>query len=86
MLENHADGAAATGQLLLGHGAQVLPVNDHLSLTGPLQQVQAAHQGGLARPAHTHDAEDISISNGQGHIVQGSELSFGGGEAFCDMF
>ena len=62
LLEDHADGAALTDAAPCGvHGAQILAVNDHLTGGGPLQQVDAAHQGGLARAAHADDAEDVAV-------------------------
>lgn len=61
LLEDHADGAALLTQLGAdsSNGELILSVDDHLARRGALQQVDAAHQGGLARAAHAHDAEDV---------------------------
>ena len=86
MLENHADGPPLGDEFLLAHGAKVGPVDDHLAGGGPLQQVDAAHQGGFARAAHTHNAVDIAVADGKGYVFQGMEPALGGGEHLGDVF
>ena len=86
LLKDHADGTALLDELLGGHNAQVLAVNDHLTGGGTLQQVDAAHQGGLTRAAHAHDAVDVTIVDGDVHIMQGGQLPVGGGEDLGDVF
>ena len=70
LLEDHADGAAPLPQGPGAEGHHVLAVDDHLARGGPLQQIDAAHQGGFARAGHTHDAVDIPVGNRQVHVVQ----------------
>ena len=65
LLEDHADGPAGLAQTGRGEFHQVLSVDEDLSLGGPLQQVDAAHQGGFTRAAHADDTKDIPIPNGQ---------------------
>ena len=86
LLKDHADGTALLDELLGGHNAQVLAVNDHLTGGGTLQQVDAAHQGGLTRAAHAHDAVDITIVDGDVHIIQCGQLPIGSGEDLGDVF
>ena len=79
VLEDHSDVPASGAQLDGGHGVQPLAVHDDLALCGALQQVDAAHQRALARAGHTDNAVDVSILNGQGHILQCVHASVGTG-------
>ena len=94
LLEDHADGPPGPaqlggGQLAQVHGAPVLrlqkPVHEHLALGGPLQQVDAPHQSGLARAGHAHNAEDVPVPDGQADVVQGLKIPVGGGEHLGNM-
>ena len=86
LLEDHADGPPLGDELLPAHGAQVRPVDEHLPGGGPLQQVDAPHQGGLARAAHAHNAVHLAVADGEGHVGQGVKLSLGGGKHLGDVF
>ena len=86
LLENHADGPPPDDELLGPHGAQVGPVDDDLSGGGPLQQIDAPHQCGLTRPAHAHDAIDVAVADGKGHVLEGMKHSLGGGEHLGYVF
>ena len=60
-LEDHADGFARLAQLPGGEGGEIPPVHQDLPLRWPLQQIDAAHQGALARPGQADNAEDLSV-------------------------
>ena len=86
LLEDHADGAALLPQLGGGQLHEILSVDDHLARCRALQQVDAAHQGGLARAAHAHDAEDVPVPDGQIDVVQGLKHAVGRGKGLGNVF
>ena len=68
VLKDHADLPSRRAQLPFRILRQILPVQDDLAGRGPLQQVDAAHQRGLARAGEADDAEDFAVPDGQRHI------------------
>eukprot|EP01132_Coremiostelium_polycephalum_P016801 gene16800-biopygen8722 len=62
-LEDHADTLALLAQLLVTEQRQVLAVHEDAPGSRALQQVQAAQQSTLARPAPPHDPEDRTVGN-----------------------
>ncbi len=69
-LEDHADVPPLRPELLLGKLRQLLPVHDHRARRGLFQQVDAPHQGALARARQTDDPEDLPLVYGQVHVLQ----------------
>ena len=69
-LEDHRDPAAHSPQLLLVHRPKVFAVNQHRTLTGSFQQVDAAHQRALACTGHANDAINVPVVNGQVHVLE----------------
>ena len=68
-----------TERVRLEKQAENWAVHDDLTARRRLQQVDAAHQRALARAGHTDNAVDVSILNGQGHILQCVHASVGTG-------
>ena len=60
VLEDHADALALFAKLRLTERGQILAVNDDLALRRPLQHVDAANQGRLARARKADDAIDLA--------------------------
>ena len=77
-LKDHADVPPHGQQLLLGQPGQLLAVDPHLALGGPLQQIDAPHQRALTRAGQTDDAEDLPVLNGQVDVTQGGDAAGGG--------
>ena len=71
VLEDHADLAAGLGQLAIAEGGQVLAIDHHLAVGGPLEQVDAANEGALAGAGGTDHTEDFALGYMQAHITQG---------------
>ena len=69
-LENHRNLPADLSKLGHRQRSDILPVDQHLALRGPLQHINAADQRTLARPAHTDDSVNISVLNGQVHAFE----------------
>ena len=57
-------------KVLLGELGQLLPVDDHRARRGLLQQVDASHQSALACARQADDPEDLSLVDGEIHILQ----------------
>ena len=70
VLEDHADGGAQLEQLLAGEVGDIAPVDEDLARRGALEQVDAAHERGLARARGTDDAEDVAVVDGQVDVVE----------------
>ena len=78
VLKDHADAAARPQQLLLGKRGQLLSVQHDLTGGRRLQEVDAAHQRGLARTGQADDAEDLTVADGEGNVLQRGD---GGGRS-----
>ena len=70
VLENHGDAAAIRTQRASGKVGDILPIDHNATGRGAFQQVDGAHQGGLARAAHADDAEDVAVGDLDVDIVQ----------------
>ena len=86
LLEDHADAPPLLPQGLGREGGHVLPVDEHASLGGTFQQVDAPHQGGLARAAHADDAVDGPVADGDIHMVQRGKGPLLGGKDLRQSF
>ena len=94
LLEDHADAPPGHPQPGGGQGTQVhrlaalvqQAVDEDLAVGGPLQQVDAPDQGGLARAGHAHDAEDVPGGDGEAHVGQGLKVPVGGGKDLGNVF
>ena len=80
-LKDHADGLAGAAQLLLRQAEHVPAVHDHLPGGGPLQEVDAPHQGALSGPAEADDAKNLAGADLDGHVLQGADLVLAAAEA-----
>ena len=69
-LEDHGDLPAHSAQFLLFQRADILAVYQHRTFRGPLQHVDTAHQGTLARAAHAYDPVNIPVPDGQVDMTQ----------------
>ena len=69
-LKNHGDVAPGRAKLCLAEGRHVAAVDDDLAAGRPLEHVDAADEGALARAAHADDAVDFAVRDGQRHIFQ----------------
>ena len=69
-LEDHGDALPHGSELRLRQGRQVTAVDLHTAFAGSFQHIDAAHQRALSGAAHTDDAEDISVRDGEGDILQ----------------
>jgi len=76
----------ATGCYVQAEPEQVAAIEDDLALRGTFQQVQAAHERGLARAAQADDAEDIALIDGKVDIVQRHDLAVCAVEFLAQMF
>ena len=85
-LEDHADGFARLAQLPGREGGEIPPVHQDLALRWPLQQIDAAHQGALARPGQADDAEDVSVLDAQRDVLQRLHLPVGGGKGLGQLY
>ena len=84
-LEDHADGLAGLAQVLVLQLGDLLAVYDHRAGGGPLQQVHAPDQGGLARPGQADDAENFPGANVQVDVLQGVDRCGAFPEGFVQM-
>ena len=69
-LKNHGDVAPGRAKLCLAERRHVAAVDDDLAAGRPLEHVDAADEGALARAAHADDAVDFAVRDGQRHIFQ----------------
>ena len=76
VLEDHPDALAHVAQLLALEARDVGAVDEHLARGGALEQVDVAHQGGLARTGLADDAEDVAVVDGEAHVVERGEGTF----------
>ena len=84
-LEDHADALPGPVEVFGGELGHLLPVHHHGAGRGPLQQVHAPHQGGLARPGQADDAKDLPRLDGQVDVLQGVDRRGAGPEGFVQM-
>lgn len=70
ILEDHADSGTHVRQLLAFRVGDVLTIDAHFAGSGTFQQIDAAHQRGLARTGGAEDAEDFTRIDGQVDVVQ----------------
>ncbi len=68
MLEDHADLLPLLPQLFFVQGGELRAADGDAPLRGPLQQVDAPGQGGLARPGEADDARDLPLFNVEGDV------------------
>ena len=73
-LENHADGLPQLQQFLAAEPGQAFAVHQHLALGGAFEQVDAAHQGALARAGQADDAENFTVVDGEIDVLQRDDL------------
>ena len=69
MLKDHADLFSGLAQLGGAQAGHLPAVHHHAALSGPLQQIDTPHQGGLARPGKADDAEYLPLPDLQGDIL-----------------
>ena len=69
MLKDHADLFSGLAQLGGAQASHLPAVHHHAALSGPLQQIDTPHQGGLARPGKADDAEYLPLPDLQGDIL-----------------
>ena len=84
-LEDHADGLSGLPELLGAQAQHVPAVHHYLPAGGPLQQIDAAHQGALARAAEPNDAENFPRPDIDADILQGADLAVPAAEALGQM-
>ena len=85
VLEDHADLLAGLPQLLCRERQHILSVHRDGAGGRALEQVDAAHQCGLARTGKTDDAEDFAFIDGERHILHCMDGSFAAHKLFGDM-
>ena len=69
VLEDHADLFPLFPELLFAQCGELVAAHGDGALSGPLQQVDAPGQGGLARPGEANDSGDGPLFNVEGHIL-----------------
>src|SRR5690606_61699 len=85
MLEHHADTLAELPQLRFGKLGDVLVPHPDPAFRRPLQEVQHADQGALARPRAADDAKDVPLPDVQIHAGQGMRDAAGRCVDFSDV-
>ena len=71
-LEDHADSLAQAPQVTALVVRHIDAIDENAPRRGTLEQVDAAHERGLACARLADDAEDLPLANGKAHIMQGT--------------
>ena len=81
-LKNHADAPPLLQQRLLAERGELFPIDPYTAGGGPLKQIDTSHERALPRAGQADHSENLSVGDGETHILQRDDAAAGGGIGF----